>query len=79
MKYKPDQIGAAFFERGEVLLDQRLRVAPCRPPGWPDAWPITSCMSVVSSPLNVPNFCARSASSGVHENSLRIVPGADLS
>ena len=40
---------------------------------------MTSCMSVWSSPENAPHFAARSASSWVHENSLRIDPGVALS
>ena len=36
-------------------------------------------MSVSRLSANEPNFIPRSASSGVHENSPRIVPGVDLS
>jgi hypothetical protein len=43
----------------------------------PDAWPITSCMSMASSPEKSANVAARSASSGDHANSPRIDPGVD--
>ncbi|MND06217.1 hypothetical protein D3C83_274790 [compost metagenome] len=45
----------------------------------PDACPITSCMSVCSSPDSAVNRAARSASSGVHANSLRTASGVELS
>ena len=56
-KYSADEIGAPFFERRELLLEQRSAGCPCSCSAIrPDAWPITSCMSVVSSPATLLHF-----------------------
>ncbi len=43
-----DEIRARFLERRAVVLE-RLGIVPTPGSIWPDAWPITSCMSVLSS------------------------------
>ena len=45
----------------------------------PEPWPITSCISVVSSRENPPHRVARSTSAASQQNSLRIASGVDRS
>jgi hypothetical protein len=46
---------------------------------FPEAWPITSCRSVVNSPARLLHFSARAASSGDQANSRRNSLEVDLS
>ena len=77
---QPDQIGAAFFERGEVLLDGLLRRA--LEAGGLLARRVADHFVHVGVQLGrrARRTSRRaSASSGVHANSLRIDSGCDLS
>ena len=74
-----DEIGARLLERRILLLQTACGLPFSRSSTLPEAWPMTSCMLVVSSPANAPHFSARATSSGVHENSLRNSGSVDLS
>src|SRR3954470_22842505 len=79
MKYRPTR-SARPSSSAEKYSLMTCGGVPLKPDAcWPEACPITSCMSVCSSPARVPYFDERSASSGDQENSPRSEPGVDLS
>jgi hypothetical protein len=79
MKYRPTRSARPSSSAEKYSLMASCG-EPLKPSAWrPDAWPITSCMSVRSSPASVPCFKLRSDSSVVKENSLRMVFGVPLS